>query len=52
MNESRPQLFGRLAGRFQLTPWHCNDTSGEGLNDTRSLEKNIAAVVTATFRLK
>jgi len=52
MNEARPQLFGMLAGRFQITPRHSNDTSGEGLNDTTSLEKNITAVVTATFLLK
>ena len=28
------------------------DTSGEGENDTSSLEKTITAVVTATFLLK
>jgi len=39
-------------GVFQITPLHSSDTSGEGLNDTTSLEKTITAVVTATFLLR
>jgi hypothetical protein len=36
-------------GVFQITALHGNDTSGEGENDTSSLDKTITAVVTATF---
>ena len=39
-------------GIFQIAPLHSNDTSGEGVNDTTSLDKTITAVVTATFALK
>lgn len=39
-------------GVFQITPLHSSETSGEGLNDTTSLEKTITAVVTASFLLK
>jgi uncharacterized protein len=39
-------------GVFQITALHGNDTSGEGENDTSSLDKTITAVVTATFLLK
>jgi hypothetical protein len=39
-------------GVFQIAPLHSGDTSGEGMNDTSSLEKTITAVVTATFLLK
>jgi hypothetical protein len=39
-------------GIFQITPLHSSDTSGEGLNDTSSVEKTITAVVTASFLLK
>jgi hypothetical protein len=39
-------------GVFQIVPLHSSDTSGEGINDTSSLEKTITAVVTATFALK
>lgn len=39
-------------GIFQIAPLHSSDTSGEGMNDTSSLDKTITAVVTATFALK
>jgi hypothetical protein len=39
-------------GVFQIAPLHSSDTSGEGMNDTTSLDKTITAVVTATFALK
>jgi len=39
-------------GVFQIAPLHSSDTSGEGMNDTSSLDKTITAVVTATFLLK
>lgn len=39
-------------GIFQITPMYSSQTSGEGMNDTSSLEKTITAVVTATFALK
>ncbi len=39
-------------GIFQITPLHSSETSGEGMNDTSSLDKTITAVVTATFALK
>ena len=39
-------------GVFQITPLHSSNTSGEGENDTSSLDKTITAVVTATFLLK
>jgi len=39
-------------GVFQITPLHGTDISGEGENDTSSLDKTITAVVTATFLLK
>jgi hypothetical protein len=39
-------------GVFQIVPLHSSDTSGEGMNDTSSLDKTITAVVTVTFALK
>jgi hypothetical protein len=39
-------------GIFQITPLLSGETSGEGMNDTSSLDKTITAVVTATFALK
>ena len=39
-------------GVFQIAPLHSSDTSGEGMNDTSSLDKTITAVVAATFLLK
>jgi hypothetical protein len=39
-------------GVFQITALHETDTSGDGENDTSSLDKTITAVVTATFLLK
>jgi hypothetical protein len=38
-------------GIFQITPLNNSQTSGEGMNDTTSLEKTITAVVTTTFSL-
>jgi hypothetical protein len=39
-------------GIFQIAPLHSSDTSGEGMNDTTSVDKTITAVVTASFALK
>ena len=39
-------------GIFQITPMNSSQTSGEGMNDTSSLDKTITSVVTATFLLK
>jgi len=39
-------------GVIQITPRYSGQTSWEGMNDTSSLDKTIAAVVTATFALK
>ena len=39
-------------GIFQITPLNSSATSGEGMNDSSSLEKTITSVVTATFLLK
>jgi hypothetical protein len=39
-------------GVFQITPLHSSDTSGEGENDTSSLDETVTAVVTVTFLLK
>lgn len=38
-------------GIFQITPLNSSQTSGEGMNDTSSVEKTIMAVVTTTFSL-
>ena len=38
-------------GIFQITPLNNSQTSGEGMNDTTSVEKTIMAVVTTTFTL-
>ncbi|MFO1488645.1 MAG: SIMPL domain-containing protein [Verrucomicrobiota bacterium] len=38
-------------GIFQITPLNNSQTSGEGMNDTTSVEKTITAVVTTTFSL-
>jgi uncharacterized protein len=39
-------------GIFQITPLNSSETSGEGMNDTSSVEKTITAVVTASFALE
>lgn len=39
-------------GVFQITPRYESQTSGEGMNDTTSVDKTITSVVTATFSLK
>jgi hypothetical protein len=36
-------------GVLQITPADSNDVSGEGMNDTSSLDKDITAVVNVTF---
>ncbi len=36
-------------GVLQITPADSNDVSGEGMNDTTSLDKDITAVVNVTF---
>ena len=51
-NRSIANLHDAEMGVFQITALHGNDTSGEGENDTSSLDKTITAVVTATFLLK
>jgi hypothetical protein len=51
-NRSIANLHDAEMGVFQITPLHETDTSGDGENDTSSLDKTITAVVTATFLLK
>ena len=51
-SRSIANLHDAEMGVFQITPLHENDTSGDGMNDTSSLDKTITAVVTATFLLK
>ncbi len=51
-SRSIANLHDAEMGIFQITPLHESDTSGDGLNDTSSLDKTITAVVTATFLLK
>lgn len=51
-NRNVSNLHDAEMGVFQIAPLHSGDTSGEGMNDTSSLEKTITAVVTATFLLK
>lgn len=51
-SRSIANLHDAEMGVFQIAPLHSADTSGEGMNDTTSLEKTITAVVTATFLLK
>jgi hypothetical protein len=51
-SRSIANLHDAEMGVFQITALHGNDTSGEGENDTGSLDKTITAVVTATFLLK
>jgi uncharacterized protein len=51
-SRSIANLHDAEMGVFQITALHGNDTSGEGENDTSSLDKTITAVVTATFLLK
>lgn len=51
-SRSIANLHDAEMGVFQIAPLHSSDTSGEGMNDTSSLDKTITAVVTATFLLK
>jgi hypothetical protein len=51
-SRSVANLHDAEMGVFQIAPLHSGDTSGEGENDTTSLEKTITAVVTATYLLK
>jgi hypothetical protein len=51
-SRSIANLHNAEMGVFQITPLHSTDISGEGMNDTSSLDKTITAVVTATFLLK
>ena len=39
-------------GVFQITPLYETETSWGGMNDTTSMEKTIAAVISATFSLR
>jgi uncharacterized protein len=39
-------------GVYQITPRDSTDVSGYGINDTSSREKDVTAVVTATFAVK
>jgi hypothetical protein len=45
-------LHNAEMGVFQITPLQSGSTSGEGENDTSSMDKTITAVVTATFLQK
>jgi hypothetical protein len=51
-SRSIANLHDAEMGVFQIAPLHSSDTSGEGMNDTSSVDKTITAVVTATFLLK
>ena len=51
-SRSIANLHDAEMGVFQIAPLHSGDTSGEGMNDSSSLDKTITAVVTATFLLK
>lgn len=46
------RLRGARMGVFQVTPAGSTDVSDYGVNDTSSLEKDITAVVSATFELR
>ena len=46
------RLRGARMGVFQVTPAGSTDVSDYGVNDTSSLEKDITAVVAATFELR
>jgi uncharacterized protein len=46
------RLLSAKMGVFQITPLYSTETSGEGLNDTKSLDKTVTAVVTAHFAMK
>lgn len=46
------QVMDAHMGVMQINALHENETSGSGVNDTTSLEKEITAVVTANFALK
>ncbi len=46
------RLRGARMGVFQVTPAGSTDISDYGVNDTSALEKDITAVVSATFELR
>ncbi len=46
------RLLSARMGVFQITPQYSTETSSEGLNDTKSLDKTVTAVVTAHFAMK
>ncbi|HWD93851.1 MAG TPA: SIMPL domain-containing protein [Verrucomicrobiae bacterium] len=46
------RLYSADMGIFQITSLNSSETSGEGINDTTSVEKTITAVVTASFALE
>jgi hypothetical protein len=46
------RLRGARMGVFQVTPAGSTEVSDYGVNDTSSLEKDITAVVSATFELR
>ncbi|MBI5685646.1 MAG: SIMPL domain-containing protein [Verrucomicrobia bacterium] len=46
------RLLSAKMGVFQITPLYSTETSGEGMNDTRSLDKTVTAIVTARFVMK
>lgn len=56
MAESAGGKVGALrsisSGVFQITPRYSTDVSGYGINDTTALDKDITAVVKATFAAK
>lgn len=39
-------------GVFQIVPENSTEVSDYGINDTRSIEKKVIAVVNATFTVK
>ena len=46
------RLLSAKMGVFQITPLYSTETSGEGMNDTKSLEKTITAIVSAHFVMR
>lgn len=46
------RLLSAKMGVFQITPLYSTETSGEGMNDTKSVEKTVTAVVSAHFVMK
>ncbi|MCX6900578.1 MAG: SIMPL domain-containing protein [Verrucomicrobia bacterium] len=46
------RLLSAKMGVFQITPLYSTETSGEGLSDTKSLDKTVTAIVSARFVMK